>query len=73
MDESEWIKVFETTNYGSFGNVFDGHSEGRATVNAGKGLPAGTYFYVLEYEHTKEGEKSRMVKKTGYLYIKNVE
>lgn len=67
------VKVFETTNYGSGGNVFDGHSEGRTTINAGEGLPDGTYFYVLEYEYAKAGASSRMVKKAGYLYIKNTD
>ena len=39
-------KVYETSNYGSKGNVFKGYSEGKGTVGSNK-LPSGTYYYVL--------------------------
>lgn len=62
------IKVFETTNYDSEGNVFNGYSHGRTTVNSDEKLPTGTYFYVLTYEFTNAGS-SRNIEKAGYLYI----
>lgn len=66
---SRWgTKVFETTNYGSSGNVFDGRKKGSDTP-----LPTGTYYYVLEYEYNRTGSKSRMIKKVGYLFLGNSE
>lgn len=62
------VKVFETTNYDSEGNVFNGYSHGRTTVNPDEKLPTGTYFYVLTYEFTSAGT-SRNIEKAGYLYI----
>jgi gliding motility-associated-like protein len=67
------VKVFETTNYGSSGNVFDGRSDGRVTIKEKDGLPTGTYFYVMEYEYAKTGRKPSTIKKAGYLYVKNAE
>ncbi|MCC9019556.1 gliding motility-associated C-terminal domain-containing protein [Flavobacterium lipolyticum] len=63
-------KVFETTNYDSRGNVFNGYSQsqGKSEFNNDSTLPTGTYFYVLSYE-VKSGEDSRNVEKVGYLYI----
>lgn len=63
------VKVFETTNYDSNGNVFNGHSEGRATVSPDKKLPSGTYFYVLTYELAYPGGEKRNIEKAGYLYL----
>lgn len=62
------VKVFETKNYDTKGNVFKGYSEARATI--GKGfLPTGTYYYVVEYSiHTRED--SKRIKKAGHLYLK---
>lgn len=62
------VKVFETTNYDSDGNVFNGYSQGRATVNPDNKLPTGTYFYVLTYEFTSAGA-TRNIEKAGYLYL----
>lgn len=63
-------KVFETTNYDSKGNVFEGYcqSQGRSEAANDNKLPAGTYFYVLIYELKNEGN-SRHVEKVGYLYL----
>ncbi|MEE1898786.1 gliding motility-associated C-terminal domain-containing protein [Flavobacterium rakeshii] len=58
------VMVFETAEYDSHGNVFDGVSSGRATVTQRDKLPAGTYFYVIQYPN-----QGGTVKKTGYLYI----
>lgn len=61
-------KVFETKNYDSNGNVFDGHSKGKMTINESEKLPSGTYYYVIVYEVVKEGV-SRTIKKAGYLHL----
>ncbi len=58
------VKVFETAEYDTAGNVFRGFSSGRVTVTQNDKLPAGTYFYVIEYP-----VQGTMVKKSGYLYI----
>jgi gliding motility-associated-like protein len=64
------VKVFDTHNYDSAGNVFNGYSDGRVTVNKGEKLPTGTYFYIVNYEYTgKKG--SRMIKKSGYLHLES--
>ncbi|WP_410878047.1 gliding motility-associated C-terminal domain-containing protein [Myroides sp. DW712] len=61
-------KVFETKNYDSNGNVFDGHSKGKMTLNESEKLPSGTYYYVIVYEVVKDGV-SRTIKKAGYLHL----
>ncbi len=61
------VKLFETTNYDSSGNVFKGFSEARATINSTSMLPTGTYFYEVEYYYT--GENPRWIKKVGYLQL----
>ncbi len=58
------VKVYETTGYNESDNVFKGISEGRLTVSKQKKLPAGTYYYVLNYEYN-----SQNIKKAGYLYL----
>ena len=58
------VKVYETKNYNETDNVFKGISEGRLTVRKNKKLPAGTYFYVLNYQYNSEN-----IKKAGYLYL----
>ena len=62
------VKVFETDNYDTNGNVFKGYSDGRMTLDAGNQLPTGTYFYILTYDYTANGNTQR-VKKAGYLYL----
>lgn len=59
------VMVFQTKAYNTAGNVFDGTSQGRVTVDSERNLPVGTYFYVLEY-----GEQDGTTKQlTGYIYI----
>lgn len=53
-------RVFQTTKYDNSSHVFDG----RSNVD-GKLLPAGTYYYLLQYQ---KGDQS--VQKTGFFIIK---
>lgn len=62
------VEVYHTTNYDSSGNVFNGYSEARATLDKSKMLPTGTYYYILEYEFTKNGN-SQMIRKAGFLHL----
>ncbi len=62
------VKVFETDNYDTNGNVFNGDSQGRLTVNEDELLPTGTYFYVIEFDYNNNGNTGRY-KKAGYLYL----
>jgi gliding motility-associated-like protein/uncharacterized repeat protein (TIGR01451 family) len=63
------VLVWETDNYGGASgqeNVFQGFSNGRATINDDRTLPTGTYFYVLNFttdDHPGENNY------TGYLYL----
>ncbi len=59
------VLVYLTRAYNSQGNVFDGTSTGRVTVDADHKLPVGTYFYILDYEDATGTMKSL----TGYLYL----
>lgn len=59
------VKVFETKNYDSVGNVFRGFSDGRSTIERNEGLPTGTYFYVLRYTDSDSNSQQ----KAGYLYL----
>ena len=59
------VQVFQTRAYDTQGNVFDGTSEGRVTVERDNKLPVGTYFYILDYEN----EFNEMKSISGYLYI----
>lgn len=59
------VKVFGTQAYGTSGNVFDGTSLGRVTVNKDNQLPVGTYFYILEFEDDAGISRSM----SGYIYI----
>lgn len=59
------VLVFSTKAYGTDGNVFDGSSQGRATVNQDKQLPVGTYFYIIDFKEPSGNTKSI----SGYLYI----
>ena len=60
------VMVYETPNYGQGNNFFEGVSEGRVTVQKESELPAGTYFYILEYKNDFTGE---IKNKKGYIYI----
>ncbi|MGB7393862.1 MAG: gliding motility-associated C-terminal domain-containing protein [Pricia sp.] len=59
------VLVFGTQAYDTQGNVFDGTSQGRVTVDTNRKLPVGTYFYILEYKDNLGDTKT----KSGYLYI----
>ena len=59
------IKVYDAQNYDNDKIVFKGISEGRSTLNASEMLPAGVYFYVLEYKNAE----GNYVTKNGYLYL----
>lgn len=61
-------EVYKTTNYDSNGNVFNGYSDAKMTLNRGAKLPTGTYYYILEYEYVHEGI-SQVIKKTGFLHL----
>ena len=62
------VKVFATDNYDANGNIFQGYSEGRLTIGGNNHLPTGTYYYVLSYDYTENGNTSR-IEKAGYLYL----
>lgn len=62
------VKVFESFNYGVGGDVFDGFSSGRLTVQDTKQLPSGTYYYILDYEYGAPGDNNRH-KQAGFLYL----
>ena len=59
------VVVYETKGYGLGDRLFIGISEGRVTISKNQKLPAGTYFYVIEFE----GENPGRERYTGYLYI----
>lgn len=58
------VKVFETNEYNTKGNIFTGYSNGRGTVSSNEKLPTGTYFYVISYPENGESKIH-----SGYLYI----
>jgi len=59
------VLVFSTKAYNTTGNVFDGTSLGRVTVNQDNKLPVGTYFYIIDYGDATSTMKSI----SGYIYI----
>ncbi|MEM9001586.1 MAG: gliding motility-associated C-terminal domain-containing protein [Bacteroidota bacterium] len=59
------VLVYVTKAYNSSGNVFDGTSEGRATVDQDNKLPVGTYFYIIDYVNLAGNTKQI----SGYIYI----
>ncbi len=59
------VLVYSTNAYNTVGNVFDGTSEGRVTVDKDNKLPVGTYFYIVDYEDLS----GNMKQLSGYLYI----
>ncbi|UPQ78268.1 gliding motility-associated C-terminal domain-containing protein [Flavobacterium azooxidireducens] len=61
------VQVFKISGYNNTDRLFDGYSNGRATFNTDKGLPTGTYWYVLNYKDLSGQMKERI----GYLYIQN--
>jgi gliding motility-associated-like protein len=63
------ILVYETKNYNNTTNVFDGTSQGRSTVKKSDGLPAGTYFYIVNYTSFDGNGNIQTNRKDGYLYL----
>lgn len=59
------VLVYTTNSYNTEGNVFDGTSEGRVTVDPDNKLPVGTYFYLFDYKDQGGNQQSL----SGYLYI----
>ena len=59
------VLVYTTNAYDTEGNVFDGSSTGRITIQADNQLPVGTYFYILDYEDSSGNTQSL----SGYLYL----
>ncbi|WP_047419764.1 gliding motility-associated C-terminal domain-containing protein [Cellulophaga sp. Hel_I_12] len=59
------VMVFVTKAYNTQGNVFDGTSNGRVTIDKDNKLPVGTYFYIIDYQDAV----NNMKKLTGYIYI----
>ncbi|MCK5441010.1 MAG: gliding motility-associated C-terminal domain-containing protein [Maribacter sp.] len=59
------VLVYTTKAYDTAGNVFDGTSEGRVTVDKDNKLPVGTYFYILDYVDVTD----KTVTMTGYIYL----
>uniref|UniRef100_UPI002492ABFF Calx-beta domain-containing protein n=1 Tax=Aquimarina aggregata TaxID=1642818 RepID=UPI002492ABFF len=57
--------VYEKEQYNNKDNAFKGFSEVRGTINDSRGLPAGTYFYVIRY--VDFNGITRML--SGYLYV----
>lgn len=62
------VKVYDAKSYNEKDNMFFGFSDGRDTVKKSDGLPAGTYFYTLEYKKDTE-----TLKRSGYLFINNTQ
>lgn len=63
-------KVYETKNYNSKNNVFVGVAEGNGIVGSGEQLPAGTYYYVVEYLYDRDGQ-NQWIKKVGYIHLES--
>ncbi len=59
------VLVYVTNSYNTQGNVFDGTSNGRVTIDKENKLPVGTYFYILDYGNASGKLKSI----SGYIYI----
>jgi gliding motility-associated-like protein len=59
------VLVYQTKAYNTQGNVFNGTSTGRVTINTDSKLPVGTYFYILDYEDAVNNKKQL----SGYIYI----
>lgn len=58
------VKVFTTQGYDNDTNSFVGISNGRVTIKANDTLPAGVYYYIINYN-----DQGQSNSKTGYLYI----
>lgn len=61
-------KVYQTTNYDSNGNVFNGYPNSGSTLSKTKLLPSGTYYYFLTYQ-VKNHKSSYTIKKSGFIHL----
>ena len=59
------VLVYQKEGYTN-ADPFTGYSNGRSTIERGKKLPQGTYYYILEYENSNNQTQT----KTGWLYLK---
>ncbi|AIM61245.1 hypothetical protein IX49_12195 [Cellulophaga lytica] len=58
------VKVYSTKSYDNASRAFTGISNGRAVVKSSSTLPAGVYYYIINY--VKKGDPKT---KNGYLYL----
>uniref|UniRef100_UPI000255AF97 gliding motility-associated C-terminal domain-containing protein n=1 Tax=Croceivirga radicis TaxID=1929488 RepID=UPI000255AF97 len=58
------VKVFSAKGYDNDSNSFQGISNGRVTIQANEELPAGVYYYIINYENDGSARS-----RTGYLYL----
>ena len=58
------VKVYSAKSYDNASRAFTGVSNGRAVVKSSSTLPAGVYYYIINY--VKKGEPKT---KNGYLYL----
>ncbi|WP_077403016.1 Ig-like domain-containing protein [Cellulophaga omnivescoria] len=58
------VKVYSAKSYDNTSRAFTGVSNGRAVVKSSSTLPAGVYYYIINY--VKKGEPKT---KNGYLYL----
>lgn len=61
------VKPYETKSYYTNGNIFDGYSQSRATLNNSEKLPFGTYFYFLGISNSDSGLTNKLL---GVISIK---
>jgi len=59
------VLVYQKEGYTN-AEPFDGYSNGRSTVEQGKRLPQGTYYYILEYQDSVGQTHNH----SGWLYLK---
>jgi gliding motility-associated-like protein len=63
------VLVFETSKYDNETNAFEGYSKGRTTIKESAGLPAGTYYYILNYESFDGTGNIQINRKDGFIYL----
>jgi len=59
------VLVYQKEGYTN-SDPFTGYSNGRSTIESGKKLPQGTYYYILEYQNSNNQTQT----KSGWLYLK---
>jgi gliding motility-associated-like protein len=63
------VLVYSTKGYNNTTNAFDGISIGQSGISQSSGLPAGTYFYILNYTSFDNDNTIQNNKKVGYLFL----